>query len=114
MNGCLTFLHLRLARCVFGAMLFAICLAFAVSNSLQARPSVAQPRNDDSNIATVREILELPDPEIDLVKAKLTIDRLIDSSLDIAEGLRQLDEMTTSLRTMFPTMASNSIKLEMH
>jgi len=56
----------------------------------------------DPNLPVLRAILKQPDAEIDLAKVKLTIDHMIDPSINIDSSLRQLDNMVTMLRMGLP------------
>jgi regulator of sirC expression with transglutaminase-like and TPR domain len=49
------------------------------------------------NIQTLRAILELPEDQIDLAKAKLTIDHMIDPAIDVDAWLRQLGGMAAGI-----------------
>jgi hypothetical protein len=52
-------------------------------------------------IQTLRAILELPEDQIDLAKAKLTIDHMIDPAIDVDAWLRQLDGMADEIRRVW-------------
>ena len=51
----------------------------------------------DPTLQTLRAILELPEQQIDLAHAKLTIDQMIDPAIDIAATLKQLDTMAAEV-----------------
>ncbi|MBB4131841.1 hypothetical protein [Xanthomonas sp. 3075] len=46
----------------------------------------------DSNIATLRKLLDQPEEQIDLARAKVTIDHMVDPKIDANGMLRQLDQ----------------------
>jgi regulator of sirC expression with transglutaminase-like and TPR domain len=56
-------------------------------------------------------MLELPERDIDLAKVKLTIDRLIDPSIDVAASLKQLDRMAAEIEARLTNPASSRHKL---
>jgi regulator of sirC expression with transglutaminase-like and TPR domain len=60
---------------------------------------------------TIRAVLETPDAALDLAKAKLTFDKIVDSSIDVAATLKQLDQMTATVRSMAGPNASPIQKL---
>jgi regulator of sirC expression with transglutaminase-like and TPR domain len=60
----------------------------------------------------VRRLLETPEEAIDLARTKLTIDQMIDPSVDTESTLSQLDAMAASLRAMLPTDAKSRLKLD--
>ena len=66
----------------------------------------------DGDLAIVRGILMLPDSEIDLATAKLTIDRLMDPGVDVQATLRQLDVMAASLNAASLAGAPSRLRLE--
>jgi hypothetical protein len=86
------------------------CSGSSLLHSVSAQPSLA--RRHDKDIEVVRAILQQPEAEIDLAKAKVTIDRLIDPSIDAAATLAQLDAMAKSLRAMLPAGASKRLILD--
>ncbi len=60
------------------------------------------PKNDSGlqEIERVRKILSQPDEKIDLGRVKLTIDKLVSPSIDIEQGLKQIDAMVRKIRAM--------------
>ena len=59
----------------------------------------------DGDLAIARAILMLPESDIDLATAKLTIDRLMEPSIDVQAVLRQLDAMAASISRPAPGTA---------
>jgi len=92
-----------------GALLGAACVALATVGPVQAQPSA---RSRDSDLATVGEILQSPEADIDLAKAKVTIDRLIDPSIDAAATLAQLDGMAKGLKAVLPAGVSKRLTMD--
>jgi regulator of sirC expression with transglutaminase-like and TPR domain len=60
----------------------------------------------DPAVQTVRRLLAIPEASLDLAKAKLAIDQLIDPSLDVAGTSQQLDAMAAQARALVPANAS--------
>ena len=60
------------------------------------------PTNDSGlqEVERVRKILSQPDEKIDLGRVKLTIDKLVSPSIDIEQGLKQIDAMVRKIRAM--------------
>lgn len=87
-------------------------LLLGVIDSATASQSVnfkaAQAR--DANIATFRQLLDQPEGKIDLARAKVTIDRMVDPKVDVEGTLRQLDQWAAKIRSRFPPGASNKAK----
>lgn len=89
----------------FKALTRAMIL-FALIGS--AIPVLAEsPAAEPPELATLRELFTLPDEEIDLGKAKLLIDHIIDPSVDVAATLAQLDAMTAEIRAALPPGAKS-------
>lgn len=57
-------------------------------------------------------MLQLPESEIDLATAKLTIDQLIDTAIDIASAGAQLDAIAQQVRSRLPANATSREKVE--
>jgi len=91
-------------RIPLGEILLTIGLALA-GNLIAGQPGVPAP---DRDLQEVRELLAVPESDVDLTKSKLAIDRLIDPTTDIAGTQRQLDAMAAQVRKMFPSNASKS------
>lgn len=70
------------------------------------------PSSKDADFAAIRALLAFPEDKVDLTKAKLTIDKLIDPTVDIVATTAQLDSMAEQVRATFPKGASSRTKLE--
>lgn len=57
-------------------------------------------------------LLRQPEKNIDLARIKLTIDKMIDPSIDVDAGLRQIDEMAVQVRSMLHGPQSSSTRLQ--
>ncbi len=62
-------------------------------------------------VETVRAVLETPDASLDLAKAKLAFDKIVAPSIDVDATLRQLDQMTATVRSLAGPKASPIQKL---
>jgi regulator of sirC expression with transglutaminase-like and TPR domain len=60
----------------------------------------------------IRDILKQPEPEIDLARAKLTIDKLIDPSVNIEAGLNEIDDMVAKVKAIPDFSTSQTAKLQ--
>lgn len=72
-------------------------------------PSVAArsgAHTSDPAMQTVKQFLAIPEAALDLAKAKLTVDQLIDASIDVTGTLQQLDAMAEQARSLAPPNAS--------
>lgn len=72
----------------------------------------AKAQASDPNLQVIQKILELPDKRIDLAKAKLTIDHMIDPGIDISGELERLDGIAVAIQSKLPANASSRDKLE--
>lgn len=59
----------------------------------------------------LRNILNQPEQEIDLAKTKLTIDKLIDPTIDVDANLKKLDVMVAEIKTMAGPGTSSTAKM---
>lgn len=71
-----------------------------------------------ADVNSVREakrvdvILRQPESEMDLARIKLTIDKMIDPTVDIDAGLKRIDGMAAQVRTMLPGFPSRNDRLQ--
>lgn len=77
---------------LLGLCLFAVYATLAVAGPPTARPILADLQHQFS----------LPEQQVDFAQAKLTVDRLIDPSIDTTTVLRELDRLTTAVRKRTP------------
>lgn len=116
MNCSPNFGRCRLSRRLIGLAYLAVVTAATLIASwdAMANDSRAQPLTSsaDADLAVVREILQQPEAGIDLAKAKLTIDHMIDPSIDVDQTLSRLDSMASRLRSMLPAGASRRLTMD--
>jgi regulator of sirC expression with transglutaminase-like and TPR domain len=67
----------------------------------QTNTSVADPA-----LQKVRQLLAIPEAQLDLTKAKLTIDHLVDPSVDVGGTLQQINAMVAQIKFQLPPNAS--------
>lgn len=83
--------------------LLAACLA---CSSALAVPWSATPASDEAAthaaLAPLRALLSTPDDQIDFATAKLTIDRLIDPSIDASAVLLEIERLTDAVKARTP------------
>jgi regulator of sirC expression with transglutaminase-like and TPR domain len=91
----------------FALWVFIVCVTTGATALADQRT-----QTPDANIKAIRAILKLPDQQIDLAKVKLTIDHMIDPSINVERTLAQLDAMVVNLRSMLPTGASKRLTMD--
>ncbi len=69
-------------------------------------------RADFPEIRRLRSIFRLSEDRMDLGRAKLTVDKMIDPAIDIEANLKKLDAMAAKVRSMPEYGASSASKLE--
>ena len=89
-----------------------LCALLAVATVMSFARAQGTTQAPDSDFQTIRAILEQPDDQIDLARAKLTLDHMIDPGIDIEGNLKQLDGMVKQIKTMLPPNASSLQKME--
>ena len=57
---------------------------------------------NDHNLAILQGILNQPEDSIDLAKAEVTIEKMIDPTVNEADTLKQLDALAATVRARFP------------
>jgi len=88
-------------------LLIAVCFLGQVCARAHARAT-----NPDPVLQTIVGLLETPDADLDLAKAKVTVDHLVDPTVDVNGTLRQLDALAAAVRVRVPPGASNRTKLD--
>src|SRR5437762_13778465 len=90
--------------------MLAFCAMFVavLGSSAQARNTTQAP---DPNLQIIRAILEQPEQQIDLTRAKLTIDRMIDPTIDVDANLKRLDRMVRQIKSELPPNATSGDKV---
>lgn len=63
-------------------------------------------------LSPIRSILKLPDNQIDLAKAKLTVDKMIDPTVNIKASLKKIDSMVAEIQMGLLFQSSSSEKLQ--
>lgn len=63
------------------------------------------------DLTPIRAILQLPDSQIDLGRAKLTIDGIIDPDIDVAANLKEIDSIVEKIKFNLSHGSSNDEKL---
>lgn len=93
-------------RVYFGVLVFGalICL-------MNARAQ-AQPIDAEADYAVVKAILETPDKDLDLAGAKVSIDALVDPSIDRQATLKQLDDIAMAVRRQIPFGSPSRVVLD--
>lgn len=99
-------LVLHLWRIRNAATLLAILFIYGAAYAASSTASKTQ-----VDVAPLRQILALPAEQIDLAQAEVTIERLIDPSINAAGTLHQLDLAATAIAATLPVQASNKDKL---
>jgi regulator of sirC expression with transglutaminase-like and TPR domain len=87
------------------ALQIAVVGIIACLLSVAFEASAAEP-SKQAVIRTLREVLDIPDEQIDFATAKVMIDRIIDPSIDVQTTLAQIDAMAGHVRAMLPLIAT--------
>jgi regulator of sirC expression with transglutaminase-like and TPR domain len=100
---------------LLSAIVFGTILAICPADASFAAPVVHQKPAESSqakNLQALRALLQVPDSELDLAKAKVAIDRMIDPMAD-ADAIQQLDALAARIKARFPAGAAAQAKLEL-
>lgn len=92
---------------LLGSIIVGCLLAFGSPNVIAAAPA------DGASIATLLKLLDQPEGQIDLARAKVTIDHLVDPKVDVEVTLRLLDQWAAKVRARFPQGAMNKTKINL-
>lgn len=89
----------------------ALMLLFAGSFSACRAEVPASERVVIPEVARIKVILKQPESEMDFGKIKLTIDKMIDPTINVDDGLKQIDGIVIQIRGMLRSNPSSSEKL---
>ena len=67
----------------------------------------------DTQLDALRALLRTPDDQVDLATAKITIDRMIDPTINAKATLQQIDNLAEGIRARFPPAATRNAKAEL-
>jgi hypothetical protein len=90
----------------------SLAIAVVVPSSVLAAGSTAL-RDAPDPVRIVGRVMETPDDKIDFARAKLTFDKIYDPKTDIDGGVRQIDAMAQTIRTMAGPSAPSRLRLIM-
>jgi regulator of sirC expression with transglutaminase-like and TPR domain len=82
-----------------------------VARAEQQVPPELQNIDNFPEAKRLRAILQQPESKMDFGKITLTIDNMIDPKLDVAAGMKRIDEMVARIRSMLSTAPSDNEKL---
>lgn len=90
---------------------FGVMCALGASLPSQAAPVAGLTLPKDPNLAVLTELLKPADPQVDLAHAEVTIERMIDPTVNATATLKELDAWADRVRARIPPGASNMDKL---
>jgi hypothetical protein len=90
--------------------IFTILLVLVVS-SVFSQSAFAERTGDFAELKILRGILEQDENQLDLAKIKLTVDRLIDPSINIDSELNKIELMVSDIRSMLQPDANAMDKM---
>lgn len=93
------------------AVIFLVLFSWVVIGVTE--PLVSPPTQaPEEQLKALRALLEWPDSQLDLARIMLTVDRMIDPTVDIDRSLAQLETMANVIKLRFPANPSRRDKLE--
>ena len=98
---------------LIGFAMMALAVEPALAADQTAGPRTRVKAADDPNIRALRQLFAAPENRLDLARAKVAIDRMIDPTINEVATLRQLDELATRIRNRFPADANSRAKLDL-
>jgi len=90
--------------------IFTIFLVFIV-NSVLSQEAFAEKTGDFTELRILREILEKNENRLDLAKIKLTVDKLIDPSINVDLEMNKINRMTANIKSMLKPDANAMDKM---
>lgn len=94
--------------------MFYICSAMRIGTEMHSTVTAPPPATfaaPSGVVEIVRQILSLPDDELDYAEAKLAFDRVIDPTIDADAALAELDSITAQARELAGPSPDDGAKL---
>lgn len=101
---------LRIASCTLGV--FLLC-GWTSDGTASPPVDFKAAQADATSTVALRRLLDQPEGQIDLARAKVAIDRMVDPAMDAEATLRQVDQWAARARARFPAGASNKVKMNL-
>lgn len=95
------------------AFIYSLAIVGAFS-SAQAEPSKPPWESDINNFdkaKQIKAILQQSDKEVDLARVKLTIDKMIDPTIDIEANLKRIDHIVSKIRVLVGSHPTSQAKM---
>jgi regulator of sirC expression with transglutaminase-like and TPR domain len=90
-------------------LIFVAAIGFTMALSSLSASLAQTPAATNVESAVVSKLLK--QDQVDLARFKLTIDKLIDPSIDIDAGLREIDRLAAEVTKLAGPQASNALKI---
>lgn len=92
---------------------FALC-SVCISSVIHAETVNPATVFDSSNFAeakTLKAILEQPESSVDFARVKLSIDKMVDPTIDIKTNLKKIDSIVNQIKSMLTANATSTDKM---
>lgn len=93
-------------------MLIPLLMLICATSAHAQQTAVAPVPDHATHLKRIQAILEQPDDRIDLAHAELTLDQMIDPTIDIQANIKKLDAMTAEIRHKLPPHPSSLDKVQ--
>lgn len=91
--------------------LLCLCCAFPAAHAEVVNPSTVFDSSHFDQAQQLKGILEQPENNIDFAQVKLTIDKMVDPSIDVEANIRKIDAIVKTIKTMLVADATSMDKM---
>jgi len=98
----------RIAAGLLGLLVLLAAAGAGITSPVAVPHALAR----DADIASLGRLLEQSEGQIDLTRAKVTIDHMADPGVDVEATLRELDQWAAKIRGRIPPGASDRVKTD--
>jgi regulator of sirC expression with transglutaminase-like and TPR domain len=101
----------RVRSVIHACFLLCLCCAFPAAHAEAVNPATVFDSSHFDQAQQLKTILEQPEDAIDFARAKLTIDKMVDPSIDVEANVLKIDEIVKIIKTMLVADATSMDKM---
>jgi regulator of sirC expression with transglutaminase-like and TPR domain len=101
----------RVRPVIHACFLLCLCCAFPAAHAEAVNPATVFDSSHFDQAQQLKVILEQPENDIDFARVKLTIDKMVDPSIDVEANVRKIDAIVKTIKTMLVADATSMDKM---
>lgn len=101
----------RACPVIHACFLLCLCCVFSAAHAEVVNPATVFDSSHFDQAQQLKAILEQPENGIDFARVKLSIDKMIDPSIDIEANVEKIDAIVKSILTMLVANATSMVRM---